>query len=47
MSDISDDEWSETYVPYSERNEWKDVVPLAQDDGENPVVAIAYSSKCE
>ncbi|XP_061397065.1 protein farnesyltransferase/geranylgeranyltransferase type-1 subunit alpha-like [Musca vetustissima] len=45
MSDSSDEEWSESFLPYSQRNEWKDVTPLPQDDGENPVVAIAYSAK--
>ncbi|XP_013104247.1 protein farnesyltransferase/geranylgeranyltransferase type-1 subunit alpha [Stomoxys calcitrans] len=45
MSDTSDEEWSESWIPYSQRSDWKDVVPLAQDDGENPVVEIAYSAK--
>ncbi|XP_073822097.1 farnesyl transferase alpha [Musca autumnalis] len=45
MSDSSDDEWSESFVPYSQRSEWKDVTPLPQDDGEQPVVSIAYSVK--
>ena len=34
-----------TWVPYSERDEWKDVVPIPQDDGENPVVAIQYTGR--
>ncbi|XP_001607662.1 protein farnesyltransferase/geranylgeranyltransferase type-1 subunit alpha isoform X2 [Nasonia vitripennis] len=33
------------WVPYSQREQWRDVVPLAQDDGPNPIVAIAYSEK--
>lgn len=45
MSDSSDEEWAAEWIPYSQRNEWADVSPIAQDDGENPVVAIAYSSK--
>ncbi|EDO49286.1 predicted protein [Nematostella vectensis] len=43
MADSSEDEESDNFVPYSERDEWKDVTPVEQDDGPNPVVAIAYS----
>lgn len=47
MSDSSDEEWAAEWIPYSQRNEWADISPIAQDDGENPVVAIAYSAKCK
>ena len=36
---------SSTWIPYSEREEWADVEPIAQDDGPNPVVAIKYSAR--
>ncbi|KAH9301835.1 hypothetical protein KI387_013418 [Taxus chinensis] len=38
-----DDE--ETRVPLSEREEWRDVQPLPQDDGSNPIVPIAYTEE--
>lgn len=46
MTDGSDEEFSDEWIPYAERSEWKDVTPLGQDDGDNPVVMIAYSEKC-
>lgn len=42
----SDEEFAEDWKPYSQREEWKDVRPLEQDDGPNPVVSINYSDIC-
>eukprot|EP01129_Flabellula_baltica_P010547 TRINITY_DN4471_c0_g1_i2.p1 TRINITY_DN4471_c0_g1~~TRINITY_DN4471_c0_g1_i2.p1 ORF type:complete len:235 (-),score=56.41 TRINITY_DN4471_c0_g1_i2:259-963(-) len=33
----------EEYIPFGERPEYQDVVPVTQDDGEYPVCPIAYS----
>lgn len=47
MSDSSDEDFNEGYVMYRHRREWSDVVPIKQNDGTNPIVAIAYSDRCE
>lgn len=46
MGDSSDEEIDDqTWVFYRDRPEWKDVEPLPQE-GDETVVAIAYSQKC-
>lgn len=46
MAADSSDEDQENWVFYRDREEWRDVVPVEQDDGPFPVVAIAYTEKC-
>jgi len=41
MSDS--DEEQPSYIPFKERTEWKDVIPIKADEGPEPVCAIAYT----
>lgn len=46
MSDSSSDENDYVdWIFYRDREEWKDVQPIKQEEGPRPVVAIAYSEK--
>lgn len=33
-------------MSYADREDWKDVQPIPQDDGPNPLVPIAYGNDC-
>lgn len=47
MSDYSSDENDGEFVLYKNKKEWQDVTPVPQDDGEEPVVSIAYTEACK
>lgn len=47
MAGSSIDESENEWIFYRDREEWKDVKPVPQDDGDVPIVAIAYSDRCE
>ncbi len=34
-------------MPLAERDDWKDLKIIPQDDGPNPLVPIMYSEECE
>ncbi|KAF9178612.1 CAAX geranylgeranyltransferase alpha subunit [Haplosporangium sp. Z 767] len=38
-------EYEEETMPFYEKPEWSDVVPIPQDDGPNPLVPIAYTKE--
>ncbi|KAL9649450.1 hypothetical protein ABK040_000689 [Willaertia magna] len=36
---------SKKFIPHSERDEFKDIQPIEQDEGQNPIVRIAYTDE--
>jgi len=47
MYDLEEETNDVVYVPFKERLEWKDVIPIKQDDGPSPVCKIAYTAQFE
>ena len=47
MADSSEDSFSEDFVFYRDREDWKDITPVPQDEGPHPIVRIAYSDRCK
>lgn len=45
-SDDEDNSHDPKWTLFSQREEWKDVTPVPQDDGPHPVVAICYTKTC-
>ena len=39
-------EADQIWIPYEQRKEWEDITPVPQNDGPQPVCAIAYDDKC-
>jgi hypothetical protein len=37
----------ESYIPYADRPEWRDVEPMPQKDAQDGLVPIAYSAECK
>lgn len=46
MSESSSDENDCDWVFYRDRSDWKDITPISQEEGPQPVASIAYSQKC-
>jgi protein farnesyltransferase/geranylgeranyltransferase type-1 subunit alpha len=49
LTDSSDEgsDQEPSYIFYRDRQEWSDVVPVELHEGPFPVVAIAYSDRCD
>lgn len=46
MAESSSDSDFEDFQFYRDRDNWKDVIPVSQNDGDHAVVRIAYSDEC-